>query len=107
MKKGILLQADPTVVYAVGDFTIRRVLRKHLKKESPYHTYLQEGLPPGPICMPDVSTIDAVLNAEEHDYIYFCVKADGRGRHAFAKTLRGHNKNALEYHAWLTSRNIR
>ena len=107
LQKGMLLQADPTVVYAVGDFSLRRVLRKHLKFDSPYNTYIHEGLPPGPICMPDVSTIDAVLNAEDHDYIYFCAKPEGGGRHAFAKTLRGHNRNAREYQSWLSSRNIR
>lgn len=107
LNKGMLLQADPTVVYAVGDFTLKRVLNKHLKKESPYNTYINQGLPPGPICMPDIGTIDAVLNAEDHNYIYFCAKPDGNGRHAFAKTLRGHMQNARAYQSWLRERKIR
>jgi UPF0755 protein len=107
LKKGMLLQADPTVVYAVGDFSLRRVLNKHLKIDSPYNTYVYSGLPPGPICMPDIGTIDAVLNPNNHNYIYFCAKPNGGGRHAFAKTLRGHMKNARAYQSWLKSRNIR
>jgi UPF0755 protein len=107
LKKGMLLQADPTVVYAVGDFTIRRVLNKHLEVDSPYNTYKNLGLPPGPICMPDIGTIDAVLNAEDHDYIFFCAKPESNGKHAFAKTLRGHLKNARIYQDWLRARKIR
>lgn len=107
LKKGMLLQADPTVVYAVGDFTIRRVLNKHLEVESPYNTYKNHGLPPGPICMPDIGTIDAVLNAEEHEYLFFCAKPETNGKHSFAKTLRGHMKNARAYQNWLRSRSIR
>ncbi len=106
IRKGILLQADPTVVFGVGDFTIRRVLNKHLKFDSPYNTYIYEGLPPGPIYMPDISSIDAVLNAEEHDYIYFCASPGYNGKHQFAKTLSQHLANARKYHKWLNDQKI-
>jgi UPF0755 protein len=94
---GWRLQADPTVVYAVGDFNIRRVLNVHKKVESPYNTYSRLGLPPGPICIPSVSSIDAVLNYEDHGYFYFCAKDDLSGYHVFAKTGVQHNKNAKAY----------
>ena len=99
LKRGIPLQADPTVIYAVGDFSIKRVLKRHLEHESPYNTYLHAGLPPGPINNPEVSSIDAVLNYQVHDYIYFCAKPDFSGYHNFAKTLSQHNRNANAYHA--------
>ena len=95
---GMLLQADPTVVYAVGDFTLRRVLKRHLKMDSPYNTYMYAGLPPGPICIPSVSSLDAVLNYEKHNYKYFCGKEDFSGYHNFASSLRQHNNNANKYH---------
>jgi len=107
LKRNIMLQADPTVVYAVGDFSIRRVLNKHLEFDSPYNTYRYEGLPPGPIYLPDNNTVDAVLNPEEHSYLYFCAKPDNSGRHAFAKNLIDHNKNARTYQNWLNKRGIR
>jgi len=107
IKKGIHLQADPTVVYAVGDFSIRRVLLKHLEYDSPYNTYKYAGLPPGPIYMPDNTTIDAVLNREDHTYLYFCARPDNSGRHEFAKSLTAHNRNARIYHNWLNKRGIR
>lgn len=107
LNRGILLQADPTVVYAVGDFSIRRVLNKHLRYDNPYNTYMYEGLPPGPIYMPDNSTVDAVLNYEDHKFLYFCAKPDNSGRHAFAKNLIDHNKNARIYQSWLNKRGIR
>lgn len=107
LKKNIALQADPTVVYANGDFTLRRVLYKHLEKDSPYNTYKYTGLPPGPIYMPDVSSIDAVLNAEDHNYLYFCAKPDGSGYHAFAATLAEHNRNANKFHQYLNKNKIR
>ena len=107
LRKGMRLQADPTVVYATGDFTLQRVLIKHLEIDSPYNTYLYDGLPPGPICMPDIGTIDAVLRAEDHEYLFFCAKPAGSGRHAFAKTLRGHMQNARAYQSWLRSNQIR
>jgi UPF0755 protein len=106
LKKGILLQADPTVVFGVGDFTIRRVLNKHLEYDSPYNTYLYEGLPPGPIFMPDISTLNGVLNAEEHNYLYFCASPGYNGKHQFAKTLAQHNANARKYHNWLNKERI-
>lgn len=91
------LQADPTVKFAHGDFTLRRILHKHLEIDSPYNTYLYAGLPPGPICIPEVKAIDAVLNAEKHHYLYFCARADLSGYHAFASTLSQHNQNARVY----------
>jgi len=106
LKRGIPLQADPTVKYAVGDFSIKRVLNKHLKIESPYNTYKHAGLPPGPICFPSIQAIDAVLNYENHQYIYMCAKEDFSGYHNFAKTLRQHNKNAEIYRQALNDRKI-
>ena len=106
INKGILLQADPTVVFATGKFNIRRVLNKHLKIDSPYNTYLHKGLPPGPICMPDISTIDAVLRYEKHNYLYMCASADKPGAHAFASTLSQHNRNARIYRNWLNQNKI-
>lgn len=106
IKKGMLLQADPTVIFGVGDFEIRRVLNKHLRHDSPYNTYLYEGLPPGPICMPDISSIDAVISPQEHDYLYFCVSPGTGFEHAFAKTLAQHNRNAQKYRRWLNSQKI-
>ena len=107
LEKGMLLQADPTVVYAVGDFSLRRVLKKHLKFDSPYNTYIYKGIPPGPICMPDIGTIDAVLDALDHEYLYFCAKPGAVGKHAFAKTHRGHLRNARAYQDWLREKKIR
>jgi len=107
IRKGMLLQADPTVVFAVGDFTIRRVLNKHLETKSPYNTYMNVGLPPGPIYMPDISTLEATLTPESHNYLYFCAKPDNSGRHAFAKTLAQHNANARKYQKWLSAQGIR
>ncbi len=97
LQRGMLLQADPTVKYAVGDFTIKRVLNKHKETQSPYNTYLCTGLPPGPICIPSIASIDAVLNYKKHDYLYFCAKDDLSGSHNFAKTLEQHNNNARAY----------
>lgn len=107
LKRGILLQADPTVVFATGQFGLKRVLNKHLKVDSPYNTYMYEGLPPGPICMPDVSSIDAVLNPEDTNYLYFCARPDGSGHHAFAKNLKQHNINANKYRKWLNRRGVK
>ncbi len=107
IEKDMLLQADPTVVFANGEFGLRRVLNKHLKFDSPYNTYLYKGLPPGPISMASIAAIDAVLNKKEHDYIFFCAKPDNSGTHAFAKTLAGHNANARKFHRWLNKRGIR
>ena len=106
LKKGMLLQADPTLVYAVGDFTIRRVLNKHKKVDSPYNTYIHKGLPPGPICLPSIESIDAVLNVEDHEYIYFCAKPDGSGYHSFAKTYSQHLRNARAFQRELNRKKV-
>ncbi|MBP3331049.1 MAG: endolytic transglycosylase MltG [Tidjanibacter sp.] len=107
LRIGMPLQADPTVKFAVGDFTLRRVLIRHTKTDSPYNTYMHQGLPPGPICMPSVSAIDAVLNYSDHKYLYFCAKEDFSGRHNFARTLAEHNRNARAYAAALNKANIK
>jgi len=105
IKKGMLLQADPTVVYAVKKSTgtqLKRVLYEHLKIDSKYNTYLHTGVPPGPITMPDVSAIDAVLNYEKHKYYYFVANIEKMGYHQFAKTLTQHNRNASAYRNWVS-----
>ena len=99
LKRGMPLQADPTVKYAVGDFTLRRILNKHLAVESPFNTYLHAGLPPAPICLPSKASVDAVINAPETNYIYFCASEKLDGTHRFAATLAEHNRNAARYHA--------
>jgi UPF0755 protein len=107
LNKGMLLQADPTVIFAVGDFSIRRVLNRHLEIDSPYNTYKYPGLPPGPINIPSISSIDAVLNYEKHNYLYFCAKADFSGYHEFAVTLAQHEINAKKYRDALRKAGIR
>lgn len=97
------LDADPTLKYAVGDFTIKRVLNIHKETKSPYNTYKNAGLPPGPICTPSIASIDAVLNAEKHNFMFFCASVDKLGYHAFAKTKKEHNLNAARYHKYLNS----
>lgn len=99
LERGMPLQADPTVKYAVGDFTLRRILNKHLAVESPFNTYLHAGLPPAPICLPSKASIDAVINAKETNYLYFCASDKLDGTHRFAATLAEHNRNAARYHA--------
>ncbi|MBN1414385.1 MAG: endolytic transglycosylase MltG [Bacteroidales bacterium] len=106
LDKGIKLQADPTVKYALGDFSIQRVLKKHTGIESPYNTYKYYGLPPGPIGMPSIQAIDAVLDYEKNDYLYFCAKEDFSGYHNFARTLEQHNRNARSYQKALNRRRI-
>src|SRR5690606_4597785 len=97
LRKGMLLQADPTVIFANNDFTIRRVLNRHLTIDNPYNTYRYRGLPPGPIMMPSIASIDAVLNPAHHDYIYMCAEADFSGYHAFAVTVAEHQVNARKF----------
>lgn len=98
LRKGMPLQADPTVKFAVGDESLCRVLNTHLAVDSPYNTYKYAGLPPGPICMTPVSALEAVLNYRRHNYLYFCAKSTLDGQHAFAATLSQHNSNAQAYH---------
>ena len=107
LRKGIPLQADPTVKYAMQDFGLRRILYKHLKYPSPYNTYINKGLPPSPICMPGKNAIDAVLDFEKHDYIFFCARPTFDGYHNFARTLSEHNANARAYSAELNRRKIK
>lgn len=97
LKKGIALQADPTLVFAVGDFSLKRVLNGHKEIDSPYNTYKYRGLPPGPINVPQISSIDAILNYQHNDYYYMCAKEDFSGYHSFAHDLTEHNKNARRY----------
>ncbi|MBT8283082.1 MAG: endolytic transglycosylase MltG [Muriicola sp.] len=112
LRKGMALQADPTVIFALKrqlnnwDTIIRRVLYRDLTIDSPYNTYKYAGLPPGPIAMPDISAIDAVLNAEDHDYYYFVADVENFGYHKFAENLQQHNRNKAQYVRWINSQNI-
>lgn len=105
------LQADPTIIYAIKqkygqDKVIKRVLNKDLTIDSPYNTYTNFGLPPGPIGMPDISAIEAVLNPTEHKYYYMCASVDNIGQHEFAKTLSQHNVNARKYQNWMNKQGV-
>jgi UPF0755 protein len=100
------LQADPTLVFASGDFSLKRVLNIHKEIDSPYNTYKYRGLPPGPINLPEISALDAVLNYEDHQYLYFCAKDDFSGYHAFATNLSQHMRNARKYQAALNRAKI-
>ena len=112
IKAGMPLQADPTVIYAKklteGNFeqVIKRVLYRDLELDSPYNTYKYAGVPPGPITMPDISSIDAVLNAEDHGYYYFVANVNKFGYHKFAKTLAQHNVNKAEYVRWINQQGV-
>jgi len=112
LRDGIKLDADPTVIYAVKrekndwNMVIKRVLYKDLEVESPYNTYRNRGIPPGPIFMPDVTAIQAVLNPEKHDYYYFVADVENFGYHKFAKTLSQHNANSAAYRQWINNKGI-
>ncbi|QNN44297.1 endolytic transglycosylase MltG [Pedobacter roseus] len=106
LNKGILLQADPTVIFANNDFTVKRVTGKLLQVQSLYNTYKYAGLPPGPIMMPSINAIDAVLNRDKNNYIYMCAKEDFSGYHNFAETKAEHEINAKKYREALNKRNI-
>jgi UPF0755 protein len=106
LEKGIPLQADPTIIFALNDISVNRVLKKYLTVDSPYNTYLHSGLPPGPIGCASVEGIDAVLNAEKHEWLYFAARADLSGFHNFSKTLAEHNRNAQLYQKELDKRKI-
>jgi len=111
LKKGWKLQSDPTVIYAIkkdinNDTIIKRVLFSDLKHKSPYNTYMYNGLPPGPICIPSVKAIDAVLNAKTHNYMYMCASVERFGYHEFAANSSQHTKNRKKYIAWLNSQKI-
>lgn len=97
LRKKMPLQACPTVKYAMGDFTLTRILYKHLRYDSPFNTYRNAGLPPAPICIPSIAAIDAVLNYDKNNYLYFCAKPEFDGTHNFARTLREHNANSRRY----------
>ena len=113
LRKGMKLEADPTVIFAIkhqeNDYgrVIKRVLYKDLEIDSPYNTYKYEGIPPGPIAMPDISALEAVLNPEAHNYIYFCASVERFGYHEFATTLAGHEANRRKYVAWINSQGIK
>lgn len=106
LKIGMKLEADPTLKFANGDFSTKRVLDKDKLIDSPYNTYMYAGLPPGPIRVPSVQAIDAVLNAENHNFMFFCANSDFSGTHVFAKNLREHNNNANKYRKALQQRKI-
>lgn len=107
LDRGMLLQADPTVKFALGDFGLRRIYNSHLAVDSPYNTYKYKGLPPGPIRVAERATLEAVLDAPKHNYIYMCAKEDFSGYHNFAADITAHNGNAARYHRALSARNIR
>ena len=107
MRRQMALQSDPTVIFAVGDFSIKRVLHDHLKVDSPYNTYRNIGLPPGPIRVPSIAGIDAVLNHDTNDYIYMCAKEDFSGTHNFAVSYAEHQLNAARYVQALNTRGIK
>lgn len=112
IRKGMLLQADPTVIYAIKklqnnfDIVIKRVLYKDLELDSPYNTYKYKGVPPGPITMPDITAIDAVLNSEKHEYIYMVANVENFGYHKFARTAAQHNQNKVQYIRWINAQKI-
>jgi len=106
LNKDMLLQADPTVLFVVNDKRVKRVGGAMLNIQSPYNTYKFKGLPPGPICIPDTRTVDAVLNLEQHTYLYFCAREDFSGYHNFASNFSEHQKNAYRFQRALTNRGV-
>ncbi len=106
LREGMKLQADPTARYAYGDFTVKRIGQIQLSADSPYNTYRNKGLPPGPICLPKQATIDSILNAPHHEYIYMCAKEDFSGYHNFAADYATHQSNARKYQEALNKRGI-
>ncbi len=106
LKRGMRLEADPTVKFSVGDFSLRRILYSHLEVESPYNTYKRAGLPPGPIRIPSIAAIEATLSPGQHDYLFMCAKDDLSGRHNFAVTHAEHAQNAARYQRALNQRGI-
>ncbi len=106
IKIGMILQSDPTIIYALGDYTIKRVLIRHKDIDSPYNTYKYAGLPPGPINMPEISSIDAVLNYEKNEYLYMCAKEDFSGYHNFSTNSHQHGIYARKYQNALNRRKI-
>jgi len=106
LRIGMPLQADPTLVFAAGDFSIKRLSSKQMAIDSPYNTYKYAGLPPGPINLPDINSLDAVLNFEKHNYLYFCAKEDFSGYHSFAVGYEEHLSNARRYQRALNAANI-
>ena len=107
LKQNMPLQADPTIKFALQQFELRRIYTKLLSVDSPYNTYRNEGLPPGPIRIPSVAGIDAVLNLVHHDYLYMCAKEDFSGTHNFAKTYPEHLANAAKYSEALDKRGVK
>lgn len=107
LRQGMKLQADPTVKFALKDFALRRIMHNHLTVDSPYNTYKHEGLPIGPICIPSLNAINAVLNYSHHDYLYMCAKEDFSGTHNFAKSYTEHLANAKKYVEALNARGIK
>jgi len=106
LRRGMPLQADPTIKFAINNFNVNRILYRHLETDSPYNTYKYAGLPPGPIACPSISGLEAVLNAEKHDYLYFAARHDFSGYHNFSRTLSEHNMNARRYQNELNRRQI-
>ena len=107
LNKGMLLQSDPTVKFAIGDFARKRILNTDLQVDSPYNTYKYKGLPPGPIRIPEASTMDSVLHYRHHNYLYMCAKEDFSGYHNFTASAAEHARNAARYRAALNARNIK
>jgi len=106
LRKGWPLQADPTIIFAWTDYSIKRVKNEHLQINSLFNTYSHKGLPPGPICLPSIASLEAVLNYDQHDYMFFCAKDDLSGYHVFASNLAEHNRNAKKYQAAIKKLNI-